>query len=303
MWFHDHRIAFTSENVYKGYAALLEYFSGPDRGYERPDLSSAANAVNLRLPSGWRNGKTWGNRDFDTYLLVQDVAFSPNGQLFFDTFGTDGFLGDVMHVNFQWKPTFKVLPRKYRFRILSAGMSRWIKLAITDSLDPNPAKPVPLTQIANDGNLFPRAVRNLPELDIQATAERYDFVVDFSRGQTPSLQVGKKYYLVNLLEFSTGRKPDRAVTLGEALSGSSPDPGVGAIMQFEVVSSVQSIDDPTAMNTIANACGANDTNRVPDPGDDWQIPIVEPTRTRTQVLDLVDYLEAQTSAFEQKERN
>src|SRR6266545_3409760 len=160
LWFHDHRISFTSENVYKGYAALLEYFSGPDRGYERPDLSSAANAVNLRLPSGWRNGKSWGNRDFDVYLLIQDVAFDPDGQLFFDIFDTDGFLGDVMHVNFQWKPTMDVLPRKYRFRTLSAGMSRWIKLGVADSLDPKTAKAVPITVICNDGNLFPRFVRN-----------------------------------------------------------------------------------------------------------------------------------------------
>ncbi|MBI4289885.1 MAG: hypothetical protein HY661_00230, partial [Betaproteobacteria bacterium] len=65
LWFHDHRISFTSENVYKGYAAILEYFSGPDRGYERPLDNAAANKVNLRLPSGWRNKQTWGNRDFD----------------------------------------------------------------------------------------------------------------------------------------------------------------------------------------------------------------------------------------------
>jgi FtsP/CotA-like multicopper oxidase with cupredoxin domain len=283
LWFHDHRISFTSENVYKGYAALLEYFSGPDRGYERPDLSEAANAVNLRLPSGWRNGKTWGNRDFDVYLLIQDVAFSPDGQLFFDIFDTKGFLGDVMHVNFQWKPTMKVLPRKYRFRTLSAGMSRWIKLAVADSLDPGTANPVPITAIANDGNIFPRFVRNIPDMDIQATAERYDFVIDFSRGQSPASQVGKKYYLVNMLKHSSGEKFDKILTLREALSAQaqSKDPAVGAIMEFEVVSEVPSIDDPTAVNTIANACGANDMSLVNDPGADWEIPTVQPVRTRT----------------------
>jgi FtsP/CotA-like multicopper oxidase with cupredoxin domain len=288
LWFHDHRISFTSENVHKGYAALMEYFSGPDRGYERPLTDTAANNVNLRLPSGFRNGKTWGNRDFDVYLAIQDVAFDRDGQLFFDIFDTDGFLGDVMHVNFQWKPTFQVLPRKYRFRTLSAGMSRWIQLAISDSLDPNTAKTVPLTMIANDGNIFPRFVRDLPQLNIQATAERYDFIVDFSRGQSPASQLGKKYYLVNLLEFSNGRKPDRTLTLAEALSGNSPDPVPGAIMEFEVVGSVRSIDDPNAVNTIANACGANDTSRVVDPdslGSSWQIPTVEPVRHRT--IDLV----------------
>lgn len=283
LWFHDHRIAFTSENVYKGYAGLLEYFSGPDRGYERPGLTPAADAVNLRLPSGWRNGRTWGNRDFDIYFLVQDVACDSDAQQFFDIVDTDGFLGDVIHVNYQWKPYLDVLPRKYRFRILSAGMSRWIKLAIADSLDPNLAQPVLLTQIANDGNLFPRFVRNLPQLDIQATAERYDIVVDFS-----SFPVGKKLYLVNMLAFSNGRGPDAALTLQGALAeGQSPnpqDPCVGAIMEFRVVSAVPSVDAPGEINTIANACGANDLSRVVDPDDvgptSWQIPEVTPVRTR-----------------------
>jgi len=276
LWFHDHRISFTSENVYKGYAALLEYFSGPDRGYERPDLAPAANAVNLRLPSGWRNGRTWGNRDFDVYLVIQDVAFAPDGQLFFDIFDTDGFLGDVMHVNYQWKPTMDVLPRKYRFRTLSAGMSRWIQLAVADGLDPATARAVPITVIANDGNIFPNYVRNLPEMDIQGTAERYDFVIDFSR-----FPVGKKLYLVNMLKFQDGRNPAAELTLNEALAGDAQDPCVGAIMEFRIASSVPSIDDPTAVNTIANACGANDTSSVADPGADWLIPTVQPVRTRT----------------------
>jgi FtsP/CotA-like multicopper oxidase with cupredoxin domain len=301
LWFHDHRISFTSENVYKGYCALLEYFSGPDRGYERALDDADANKANLRLPSGWRNGKTWGNRDFDVYLAIQDVAFDQDEQLYFDIFDTDGFLGDVMHVNYQWKPTLDVLPRKYRIRTLSAGMSRWVKLAVVDSLDPNNAKPVPITVIANDGNVFPRFVRNVAEMDVQGTAERYDFVIDFSAGQRDSTtglnaQVGKTYYLVNLCEHSDGKGPKTFVSIQEALAGKSDDPCVGAIMQFKVASQVRSIDDPRAMNTIDNACGARDRSWVRDPDAIalqhpemkehlWEIPTVEPVRTR--VIELV----------------
>ena len=282
LWFHDHRISYTSENVYKGFAALLEYFSGPDRGYERPGLSPEADKVNLRLPSGWRNKKTWGNRDFDTYLVVQDVAFDRDGQLFFDINTTDGMLGDVMHVNYQWKPTFKVLPRKYRIRILSGGMSRWIKLAFADSTDPGSAKAVPATVMGNDGNVFPECEYNYLEMDTQATAERYDCVIDFSQGQNPASQVGKKYYLVNMLKFSNGKGPDKALTINQALSSQAQaeDPCLGAIMEFEVVSEVESIDEPGTMNTIANACGANDMSLLKDAGPDWQIPVVQPVRTR-----------------------
>ncbi|MBE0624265.1 MAG: multicopper oxidase domain-containing protein [Burkholderiales bacterium] len=292
LWFHDHRISYTSENVYKGYAALLEYFSGPDRGYERPGLTAEADAVNLRLPSGWRNKKTWGNRDFDVYLLIQDVAFDKDGQLRFDIFDTNGFCGDCMHVNFQWKPNMDVLPRKYRFRTLSAGMSRWIKLAISDSLDPGRARKVPITVIANDGNINPRFLRNMTEMDIQSTAERYEFVIDFSK-----YKPGTKLYMVNMLEHSTGEKFSRICTLQEALSSKfqEDDPALGAIMQFTVASEVPSVDEPGAMNTIANSCGANDMSLVVDPNDfkdlqgnqvsSWEIPTVEPTRTR--VIELV----------------
>ena len=282
LWFHDHRISFTSENVYKGSAALLEYFSGTDRGYERPGLSAEADKVNLRLPSGWRNSKTWGNRDFDVYLVIQDVAFDSAGQLRFDIFDTNGMLGDVLHVNYQWKPNLDVLPRKYRIRTLSGGMSRWVKLGISDSLDPSTAKPVPITLIANDGNINPMYVRNATDMDIQGTAERYDFVIDFSK-----FPVGKKLYLVNMLKFSSGEKFDKICTLNEALTAQvqSDDPACGAIMQFSIASQVPSVDDPAAVNTIANSCGANDMSLVNDPGADWEVPTVAPVRTR--VIELV----------------
>ncbi len=102
---------------------MVNMYSGPDRGNEEH-----VDGVNLRLPSGWR--KDYGNIDFDVNLIVSDAAWDKNGQLFFDIFTTDGFLGDVPLVNFQYAPKMKVLPRKYRFRILSGGMSRFLQLMI-----------------------------------------------------------------------------------------------------------------------------------------------------------------------------
>jgi len=112
MWFHDHRFFFTSENVYKGNAAMINYYSGPDRGNE-----TLEDGVNHRLPSG--SQLDYGNLDFDVNLMVADWATDQNGQYFFDIFNTDGFLGDHLHVNFQYAPVMEVLPRKYRFRILN----------------------------------------------------------------------------------------------------------------------------------------------------------------------------------------
>src|SRR5262249_62358322 len=118
---HDHRFYSTAEDVYKGNLGMVSYYSGPDRGNE-----ALNDGVNLRLPSG--NLLDWGNIDFDVNLIVSDAAFDLNGQYFFDIFTTDGFLGDVPLVNMTYAPFMEVLPRKYRFRILQASMSRFFQL-------------------------------------------------------------------------------------------------------------------------------------------------------------------------------
>ena len=126
--------------------------------------------MNLRLPSG--TAKDWGNLDYDVNLMLADKAFDSNGQLFFDIFDFDGFLGDVMTVNLTYKPYFEVERRKYRFRILNASVSRFFKYGLSDGS--------PMIQIANDGNLLPHPVTQTVS-DEQGIAERYDRVIDFSR--------------------------------------------------------------------------------------------------------------------------
>ena len=127
-WFHDHMFSFTAQNVYKGNAAMFNIYSGLDRGNEEIN-----DGVNLRLPSGRRRvGKGWGNLDYDVNLMLADKAFDQDGQLFFDIFDFDGFLGDVMTVNLAYKPYFEVERRKYRFRILNASVSRFFKIALAN---------------------------------------------------------------------------------------------------------------------------------------------------------------------------
>ena len=104
--------------------------------------------------------------------MLADKAWDANGQLYFDIFQLDGFIGDVMTVNLCYKPFFEVERRKYRFRILNASVSRFFKLSLSDAS--------PMVQIANDGNLMPQPV-TLTQLDEQGIAERYDIIIDFSR--------------------------------------------------------------------------------------------------------------------------
>ena len=197
---------------------MFNIYSSLDRGNE-----SINDGVNFRLPSG--TGKDWGNLDYDVNLMVADKAFDQNGQLYFDIFNLDGFLGDVMTVNACYKPFFEVEARKYRFRILNASVSRFFKIALCDES----GKAVPMIQIGNDGNLLPHPVV-LRELDEQGIAERYDVVIDFSR-----YKPGQKVWMVNLCEHEDGRGPKNDLSLAEALSGSSADPCVGKFLEFQIV--------------------------------------------------------------------
>ena len=46
------------------------------------------------------------------------------------------------------------------------------------------------------------------------------------------------------MKQTSGNKPDAAVTLAQALQGDVADPVLGAMLQFRVVGSVQSVDVP-----------------------------------------------------------
>src|SRR5262249_10226560 len=96
-WFHDHMFSFTSQNVYKGIFGTFNIYSPIDRGDEE-----ITDGVSLRLPSGTAND--FGNLDYDVNLALADKAWDQNGQLFFDIFNFDGFLGDVVTVNLAYKP-------------------------------------------------------------------------------------------------------------------------------------------------------------------------------------------------------
>ena len=267
MWCHDHRFFFTAENVYKGNLAMNNMYSGPDRGFEGGLTDTDANKVNLRLPSGTLNKKQWGNIDFDVNLVVSDGATDPRGQYFFDIFTTDGALGDMPLVNFAYAPFMEVLPRQYRFRILNASMSRFFKLALADAS----GNAVPFHFIANDGNFVINPIQLLA-LDEQGIAERYDIVVDFSKIK------GSTVRLVNLLQQTDGRKPDGALSMANALRGTSADPVVGPMLEFRIVNSLRSVDDPSVVYTSLQKDLSTPINEFVTLTE--QIPIVAPTRTR-----------------------
>src|SRR6185312_3176482 len=55
-------------------------------------------------------------------------------------------------------------------------------------------------------------------------------VIDFSQ-----FAVGRKLYFVNLCQHQNGRKPNKDLTLSNALAANQPDPCVGKFLEFRIV--------------------------------------------------------------------
>ncbi len=110
--------------------------------------------------------------------------------------------------------------RKYRFRILDGGPSRFYQLYLTNG-SRSGVKP-PMTMISNDGNLLPAPIPvNFVRLSV---AERRDVIVDFT-----NCQLGDELYLENRLEQDDGRGPDdkldaRNKLLKFVVDRDAPDP-------------------------------------------------------------------------------
>ena len=145
--------------MYRGLAAFFLCFDDLDTGNETDPPPA------LGLPSG----------PFDIPLVVQDKQLDANGQLVFDSFEHDGFLGDKFLINGAIQPFFNVKRRKYRFRFLNGSNARIYQLFLTDES----GQSYPMTQIATEGGLLSRPVQR-PSFML-AMAERIEVVIDFSQ--------------------------------------------------------------------------------------------------------------------------
>jgi len=267
-WFHDHMLDFTAQNVYKGNASMMNFYSVVDRGKEDLD-----DGVNLRFPSGTALDR--GNRDYDVNLVIGDKAWDQTGQLWFNIFNLDGFVGDQVLTNWLYHPYFEVRARSYRFRILNGSVSRYFVIALVQQVNgpggemPGPPgsgisyNRVPFYMIANDGNIMEHSVSfdgtvdldgdgelldNKGQLPTLSIAERYDIIVDFSKN---GISPGDLLYFVNLQEHRNGRRVGRKIPLEDVLSENykaelrignnglprrwvKGDPAIGRFLQFRV---------------------------------------------------------------------
>jgi FtsP/CotA-like multicopper oxidase with cupredoxin domain len=179
LWYHDHRVDFTSQNTYKGLVGFYCLFNEFDTGNEE---------TGFHLPSF---------PEFDIPLAFADKVYDEDRLLQFDLFTLDGIIGDKFLVNGQIQPFLQVEPRRYRFRLLDTGPSRFYSYFLTDLNNLNATNQ--FWVIANDGNLLPNPVQ-VSTVRI-GPAERVDVIIDFSQF------AGKTIYLENRLLQINGQGP------------------------------------------------------------------------------------------------
>ena len=197
LWYHDHTLGLTRQNVYMGLAGF----------YLLRDLKNPLDGKCSVLPKG----------KYEIPIAIQDRSFNDEGSLLFPSNGVDpdihpywrpAFLGNTIMVNGKVWPNLNVDPRQYRFRILNGSNTRFYNLMLSNQM--------PFIQIGTDGGYLPRPVQ-LTSLLI-SPGERADILVDFS-----NIAPGTQIILTNNANapFPSGSPPDPKTT--------------GQIMQFTVL--------------------------------------------------------------------
>ena len=169
LWYHDHAMHQTAENVYKGLVGMFIH---------EPDAARIAKFDLDKLPSG----------KYDVPMVIADMQFNQDGTVAYDDKGHDSLWGNVMLVNGRAWPKMTVDRTRYRFRILVADLSRGYSLELSTGSLGSPAPTV--TAIATEAGLLstPVVVKEWR----QGMAERYEFVIDFSNAKA-----GEKFTLLN----------------------------------------------------------------------------------------------------------
>ena len=106
LWYHDHGVHHTAENVYMGLAAQYQHARPVERA--------------LPIPHG-EYDVPLDRRRRDVRRRRHRCSYDDNGQ--------NGLYGDVILVNGRPWPVMKVERRKYRFRILNASIVPVLPLA------------------------------------------------------------------------------------------------------------------------------------------------------------------------------
>jgi len=161
MFFHDHTLGITLQNVYMGLTGFYLLGGGVNQQVNLPSDCGASNTKNN--PSCMTGGLPGG--DYEIPLAIQDRSFNTDGSLKLAE------EGNMKVVNGKTWPYLAVEPRKYRFRVVNGSASIYQDLIFQNSH-------LKFQQIGADAGFLPSPV-TLSDLRI-TPGERADVIVDFS---------------------------------------------------------------------------------------------------------------------------
>lgn len=200
LWYHDHGVHFTAQNVYSGLASQYHLHDDMER------------ALLPTTPKAAGPGMAPPSYEYDVGLTLSDIMFQANAHQLYDDRTRSGLWGDVILVNGRAWPVMKVKKRIYRFRVLNASPSR--------SYRPSFSPAVPVYMVATDGGLMPKSV---PVTSWRhSTAERYEILVDFR-----NIPIGTKIEMRNLSnpnnrDFDNTNKIMRFDVIADAFDTNDP---------------------------------------------------------------------------------
>lgn len=247
IWYHDHSLGLTRQNVYAGPAGFFVLRGGAAGDGTVRDTRTNQPAV-LPGPAP-KYGSTRTSHCRDIPIAIQDRSFNADGSLFypdtrefFDDYAgpyiphsetpplwNPEFFGNTLIVNGRTWPYQQVQRARYRFRVLNGCQSRFL------ILDFSSIPHVSVWQIGNEGGLLPTPVNLTADHAnrlLVIPAERADLIVDFT-----DVPVGS-YPLRNL----GPDEPYGGGVPGVDFEPADPDT-TGSVLQFRVVQATSA--DPT----------------------------------------------------------
>jgi FtsP/CotA-like multicopper oxidase with cupredoxin domain len=244
MFYHDHLLGMTSQNVYAGMAAFYLL------------VDPAHTIAGLPGGAGDHAADQYGH-PYDFGVALQDKMFDTNGQEYFDHVGINPehpswvpeMFGNAIVVNGRTWPYLEVEPRRYRIRFVNGSTARFyrFKLEEQDTHAPGPV----FWQIASDQGFLDHPVKVSDAGDpnsitlLMAPGERTEIVVDFAGF------AGERLVMVN---DAPAPFPD----------GDLVDAQTSVLMQFRVGHEVTGGSDPSvAMSSGLGLRPSNPIEHIP----------------------------------------
>lgn len=185
MWYHDHGIGLTAAHVARGCGG------GIAPTFDDLELSLISSGVLPGIRGVSDQGPAYRN-PYDLPIVIRDDIFDTAGQVKYTNNGWNGYLGNVVRVNGLAYPYLNVEARKYRFRVLTAGNSRFWRFRLSDGSS--------FLRLGKDAWLFPKPQET--QCWLAGPAHRADIVIDFSK-----YAPGTVVYLENILPQQDPRGP------------------------------------------------------------------------------------------------